>query len=76
MTTREHFEKKAKEAGYDDFLHWCDYYDYEKQPEIIVEWTDELLKGQSKDCGLLHSPDWNGKCFKCGEQVFQREDKH
>ena len=44
MTTREHFEKKAKEAGYDDFLHWCDCYDYETQPEKIVEWTDELLE--------------------------------
>ena len=26
-------------------------------------------------CALLHSTDWNGKCFKCGEQVFVREPK-
>ena len=31
--------------------------------------------GQSEPCGLLHSTDWNGKCFKCGEQVFVREPK-
>ena len=30
---------------------------------------------QSEPCGLLHSTDWNGKCFKCGEQVFVREPK-
>ena len=31
--------------------------------------------GQSEPCCLLHSTDWNGKCFKCGEQVFVREPK-
>ncbi len=30
--------------------------------------------GQSEQC-VLHSTDWNGKCFKCGEQVFVREEK-
>jgi len=30
---------------------------------------------RSEPCGLLHSTDWNGKCFKCGEQVFVREPK-
>ena len=26
-------------------------------------------------CEGLHSTDFNGKCFKCGEQVFVRERK-
>ena len=26
------------------------------------------------DC-VIHSTDWNGKCFNCGEQVFVREEK-
>jgi hypothetical protein len=30
---------------------------------------------RSEPCCLLHSTDWNGKCFKCGEQVFVREPK-
>ncbi len=30
---------------------------------------------RSEPCGLLHSTDWNGKCFKCGEQVFVRKPK-
>jgi hypothetical protein len=30
--------------------------------------------GRSEQC-VLHSTDWNGKCFKCGEQVFVREPK-
>ena len=48
MTTREHFEKKAKEAGYDDFLHYCDCRHEEQQDVEIVEWTDKLLKGQAR----------------------------
>lgn len=32
--------------------------------------------GQSEQlCDGLHSTDFNGKCFKCGEQVFVREPK-
>ena len=32
--------------------------------------------GRSEElCGDLHSTDWNGKCFKCGEQVFVKEKK-
>jgi hypothetical protein len=30
--------------------------------------------GQSEQC-VLHSTDWQGKCFKCGEQIFVRESK-
>ncbi len=26
-------------------------------------------------CDGLHSTDFNGKCFKCGQQVFVREPK-
>jgi len=34
-----------------------------------VVWQSEQL------CEGLHSTDFNGKCFKCGEQVFVREPK-
>tara|TARA_R110002124_G_scaffold260336_1_gene426353 strand:+ start:286 stop:531 length:246 start_codon:yes stop_codon:yes gene_type:complete len=34
-----------------------------------VVWKSEQL------CEGLHSTDFNGKCFKCGEQVFIREPK-
>jgi len=45
----------------------------------VVQATEKLLDlfsvvGQSEQC-VLHSTDWNGKCFKCGEQVFVREEK-
>jgi hypothetical protein len=30
--------------------------------------------GRSEQC-VLHSTDWFGKCFKCGEQVFVRQEK-
>jgi len=33
-----------------------------------------FVVGQSEQC-VLHSTDWNGKCFKCEEQVFVREEK-
>ena len=35
----------------------------------VVVWQSELL------CEGLHNTDFNGKCFKCGEQVFVREPK-
>ena len=28
-----------------------------------------------ESCGDFHSTDWNGKCFKCGEQVFVRDNQ-
>ena len=34
----------------------------------VVEQSEQLCDG-------LHSTDFNGKCFKCGEQVFVREPK-
>ena len=34
-----------------------------------VVWQSEQL------CEGLHSTDFNGKCFKCGEQVFVKEPK-
>lgn len=45
-------------------------------PELAAEEILRLLGvvGRSEKC-FLHSPDWNGKCFKCGEQVFVRENK-
>jgi hypothetical protein len=35
----------------------------------VVVWQSEQL------CEGLHNTDFNGKCFKCGEQVFVREPK-
>jgi hypothetical protein len=35
---------------------------------VVVGQSEQLCKG-------LHSTDFNGKCFKCGEQVFVREPK-
>ena len=48
--------------------------------DLLIEELNEQLRlynvvGRSEPCGLLHSTDWNGKCFKCGEQVFVREPK-
>ena len=51
--------------------------------EELIDVTDSIVKKlilygvvwRSEPCGLLHSTDWNGKCFKCGEQVFEREPK-
>lgn len=48
---------------------------------IDIELIDRALSlhnvvGQSEQlCDGLHSTDFNGKCFKCGEQVFVREQK-
>lgn len=28
---------------------------------------------RKKDC-VIHNTDWHGKCFKCGEQVFTRNN--
>lgn len=36
--------------------------------------TKTAVVRRSEQC-VLHSTDWNGKCFKCGEQVFVREPK-
>ena len=45
---------------------------------------DSVNDNYCEECGgrtalitgtFIHSTDWNGKCFKCGEQVFVREPK-
>ena len=47
----------------------------------FVKGTKRILSllsvvGQSEQlCEGLHSTDFNGKCFKCGKQVFVREPK-
>lgn len=47
----------------------------------IIESINEALNipvivGQSKQlCEELHNTDFMGKCFKCGEQVFIKEDR-
>ena len=35
--------------------------------------TRQKLIGQK--CEVLHSTDFNGKCFNCGKQVFDRLNK-
>ena len=55
----------------------------EKRQQIIDVAYDYMLEQlrlhsvvwRSEPCGIFHSTDWNGKCFKCGEQVFVREPK-
>jgi hypothetical protein len=47
--------------------------------DILTKHLTEQLRihdvvGRSEQC-VLHSTDWHGKCFKCGEQVFVREEK-
>lgn len=42
--------------------------DYRKQFAISA------VVGRSEQC-VLHSTYWQGKCFKCGEQIFVRESK-
>jgi hypothetical protein len=55
------------------------YYNDETMP--VVELEDKVLAlfdvvWQSEQlCEGLHSTDFHGKCFKCGEQVFVREPK-
>jgi len=66
----------AKENGeYNDQASWpyqqgvlLDY----KEAEYICSLLGVV--GRSEQC-VLHTTDWNGKCFKCGEQVFVREEK-
>jgi hypothetical protein len=36
--------------------------------------TETLNKGEGL-CNVLHSTDFNGKCFNCNLQVFTREPK-
>lgn len=83
MTTREFYEEKAIESGYDDFLHWIDCYDYELQPQKIVEWTDGLIKKLNVPvvCGSLVCKHVfkeikrpgampYDKCVKCGYNLY------
>ncbi len=44
-------------------------------PEIATDIILELLKNK-KECMGFHNTDFSGKCFKCGEQVFTREEHH
>lgn len=38
---------------------------------FAVRWRIEQLP-HHPECELIHSTDWNGKCFICGKQVFVR----
>jgi uncharacterized paraquat-inducible protein A len=52
---------------------------YSRMVQMINEQAnkelEKLERAKSEPCGLLHSTDWNGKCFRCGEQIFVREPK-
>ena len=75
-------QKFKEETGFDAWI------DNNLEPKIAmgyyVEWLEEqveqlliqrVVRQSEQLCEGLHSTDWNGKCFKCGEQVFVREPK-
>lgn len=47
----------------------------DKAMQEYAEWY-ATQPNQEKGCNGLHSTDWYGKCFTCGEQVFVRESNH
>jgi len=74
MKTQDFYENKAIESGYDDFLHWLDCYDLEKQQQKIVEWTDELIESLTKKEYCNHNfqrierdGEFDGYQCQCGE---------
>ena len=40
-----------------------------------INYTHSCKSDSEQLCEVFHSTDFNGKCFKCGEQVFVREPK-
>ena len=44
--------------------------------QLLTEYAESLQLLQSRVVGecVIHNTDWNGKCFKCNEQVFTRKD--
>lgn len=40
---------------------------------LELRWIKPLHS--KSECGSIHSADLNGKCFNCGEQVFDIEDE-
>lgn len=81
----EHVTKllKGRKAAAKLELSYCEEGNehYDKAREKLTDEIKQLDKSllilsnvvwQGEPCGLLHSTDWNGKCFKCGEQVFVR----
>lgn len=63
---KEEIEKMYVQALIDDL-----------PPNVFADQVLRLFSvvGRSEPCDFFHSTDWNGKCFKCGEQVFVREPK-
>lgn len=58
------------------FLHFKDLQDFllkrKELGEAIESSPNTQSDKESESCCILHPTDWNGKCFKCGEQVFVR----
>jgi len=61
--------KDKKEASFYQLRKLVEYLEIK---QLLID----VVVGQSEQlCEGLHSTDFNGKCFKCGEQVFVREQK-
>jgi len=67
---KDKFDKQKKQFDYYDLIDFAEKYAVKKM-NYIPCFTSEA----EQLCDGLHSTDWNGKCFKCGKQVFVREDK-
>lgn len=72
-------EQILKRIGYDNNSittneKWIAREVYKLAMEDAAALRQFSVVGRSEQC-VLHSTDWNGKCFKCGEQVFVREPK-
>jgi hypothetical protein len=66
-----------------DLAYWknnCEE-NYLTTPISVLRYITELEKSiqlmQTAVVGecVIHNTDWNGKCFKCNEQVFTRDPK-
>lgn len=71
----EHSYKTWGELMYDSHEH--SQIEYTKKAMLI--YAGEVVKNLPQapvinQVCILHSTDWYGKCFTCGEQVFTRDE--
>ena len=49
----------------------------EEAKQFVVQYLEEkcnkLKEFLHEDTHIIHSTDWNGKCFICGKQIFDRK---
>ena len=62
----------TEKANYEIQLFVDDLIKKDRVEQLILH---GVVKRSEQLCEGLHSTDFNGKCFKCGEQVFIREPK-